>query len=153
MIIKIIIFVLQIIIFLILMLWTTVKININIFNYNKNKNICTANNNIFHIKALIYNRNINIYSTNNNIFNINIFNYDKNNNIYGEAIALAPGQAREPRGVGVGLPLPGWEPGPRPHVGTHGAWSTCPCAGSGQRATWRWPACPSPKANGSYIWT
>ena len=51
--IKIIIFVPQIIIFLILILWITIKINIFTFKYNKNKNICTANNNIFDINAII----------------------------------------------------------------------------------------------------
>jgi hypothetical protein len=83
MIIKIIIFVPQIIIFFILILWTKMKINIITFNYNKNTNICTTNNNIFDINALNYNRNSNIYSTNNSIFNINTFKYNKNDNIYG----------------------------------------------------------------------
>ena len=53
---------------------------------------------------------------------------------------LALGQARAPRGTGAGLPCPGREPGPFPHVGTPGTWAALPrahsrtCAQCGQ--TW-----------------
>jgi hypothetical protein len=58
----------------------------------------------------------------------------------------ALGQARAPSGAD--FPCPGWEPGPRPHVWTPGAWAACPFAGSDPPPRGVGTACLVPRAKG-----